>query len=216
MDEVTSSDSQAPPARITLTVDGPELAWDTFVEAGNDLTGILQEVEAELTTANKSRVRWVVTELSKRSPATVVLEGRSVGGTISPSTVREVAGVTASGLRSLQEGAAWPPHFNEEALEKAKRLGDLIGDRVSELSVRDGDAPVTLTRQVSVNVDELIAPRLRSLGTVEGRLEAINTAASLQRRVHAQGRADKQYLLLHVAGLRRYSMSALRSEVVKE
>lgn len=177
-DDVASTDPPTSDARVTLTLDGPELTWEVFVEAGNDLTGILQEVEAKLTTVSKSRIRWVVSELSKRSPATVVLEGRATNGTVSPSTIQEVAGATASGLKALQEGAAWPPHFTEEALEKAKRLGDLIGDRVSELSVRDGDAPVTVTRQVSVNVDELIAPRLRSLGTVEGRLEAINIHAT--------------------------------------
>jgi hypothetical protein len=167
-----------PAATIELTVDGPELSWADFVEAGNDLTGILREVEASLTEVAQTRVRWVVSRLSKHSPATVVLAGQPIRDTMAPSTIEQIAMVTANGLRSLEAGADWPAGFNEPALEQARKLADLLEEgRVSKIRVRDGSAPVTVTRQVVANVDELIAPRLRSIGTVEGVLEGINIHA---------------------------------------
>ncbi len=176
---MASADStwETPAATIELTVDGPELSWSDFVEAGNDLTAVLREVEGSITSSGQTQVRWVIAELSKQSPARVLLAGRPIREAVAPSTVEQVVTITARGLQVLETGATWPEGFTEGALEQAKRLADLLGERVSGIRVRNGSAPVTVTRQVSVNVDELIAPRLRSVGTLEGRLEGINIHA---------------------------------------
>lgn len=173
----SDSSSSRSAATIELTVVGPELAWDDFTAAGTSLTGVLREVETSLTSIAQTQVRWVVQTLSKRSPARVVFAGQAIRETMAPSTIEQVVSVSANGLRLLQRGVEWPPGFNEPALEQARKLADLIGERVSEIRVRDGSEPVTLTRQVAINVDELIAPRLRSVGTIEGRLEGINIHA---------------------------------------
>jgi hypothetical protein len=196
----------APAATIELTVDSQDLAWADFVEAGTSLTGILREVEASLTDVKQTGVRWVVQSLSKRSPARVVFAGQPIRETLDPATLEQVVTVTASGLRSLQRGVEWPSGFNEPALEQARKLADLVGERVSRIRVQNGSEPVTVTRQVAVNVDELIAPRLRSVGTIEGRLEGIN--------IHAKEAYAWIYDPLDDSAVRAYFARDLLAQVI--
>jgi hypothetical protein len=195
-----------PAATIELTVDSQDLAWADFVEAGTSLTGILREVEASLTDVKQTGVRWVVQSLSKRSPARVVFAGQPIRETLDPATLEQVVTVTASGLQSLQRGVEWPSGFNEPALEQARKLADLVGERVSQIRVQNGSEPVTVTRQVAVNVDELIAPWLRSVGTIEGRLEGIH--------IHAKEAYAWIYDPLDDSAVRAYFARDLLAQVI--
>jgi hypothetical protein len=67
---INDSTSTPPAATIELRVEGAELAWADFVEAGTSLTVMLREVELSLTETTQSQVRAY-------HPRAVIVIGRS-------------------------------------------------------------------------------------------------------------------------------------------
>ncbi len=77
------------------------------------------------------------------------------------------------GLASLDEKAVRPRYFNDQALREAKALANLATDEMG-IVVKNGAVSAEATKRLMTHVDEVIGAGRESIGTVEGKLQALN------------------------------------------
>ncbi len=158
---------------ITLIISG-EVTVGRLLAAGQSILKILREVEHGLlasqgSTTRRDAVRWVVSGARKSSP----LELRFTGQMINPRGPVELVPKTVetivTGIKAIARQPQRPRYFSDAALEEAKALANL-----ASVSLKNGAArPALLNRKVAEHIDELIGPKITSVGTVIGRLEGL-------------------------------------------
>jgi len=159
--------------RLSLTLDGPEVAWDAFVQAARSWNGLLRSVDRQVA-GGQPNVTWVIQSISKASPLLIELVAHPARAEVKPEMVRKTVKAVTQGLRTIQHSARRPQYFSDRALANAKDLAELHERNVTSIKVRNGRATVEVTKRLSANVDELIGPKTSSEGTVEGTLEVIS------------------------------------------
>lgn len=159
---------------LFFSLDGPEVLWDVFLEGARSFNAILRSVESEVS-GSKPGIQWVIHTFSKSSPLLVELVGKPVDlDAQSFDTVSKTVNAVSDGLRQIESEARRPKYFNDRALASTKALAELRDRNVTSIRVRNGHETVEVTKQMSVNVDELIGPKTSSEGTVEGKLEIVS------------------------------------------
>ncbi|MGA7761203.1 MAG: hypothetical protein WCA59_05605 [Candidatus Binataceae bacterium] len=151
---------------LTLIMTG-EIDLAQMVEAGNSFARMLREVERAVTGKQRESVKWIVSAARTKS-LELRVEGRLVNVRESPATVRTTVRQVVSGIKAISSRAKRPAHFSDIALEETRALANL-----ASISLKNGRAPIPLDRKVAEHVDQLIAPRLTSVGTVVGTLEGL-------------------------------------------
>ena len=146
----------------------------SLVSVSQKFSALIDEVASEYTGV-RHPIRWIV-EVEPGS-VRLPLRAETTADQVRPSAAHEVGTVVASGLSQLEQSATRPDHFNDKALEQAKALAGLVSDKLP-LAVRNGTAGVNMTRQLSVNAEKVLGAPRETLGTVEGRLEALNVHGS--------------------------------------
>ena len=93
---------------------------------------------------------------------------------------RSVVRTYRNGLGVIEGEGRSPAYYSERSLRAAKSTLKLIGrEGVTGFHVSgDGPEPLVLTAQAAVNVDQLVRPARKSLGSVEGRLNMISLAGA--------------------------------------
>lgn len=142
----------------------------SLVSVSQKFSALIEEVANEYTGV-RHPVRWIV-EVEAGS-VRLPLRAETAVEQVRPSAACEIGSVIAGGLSQLEESATRPEHFNDKALEQAKALAALASDKFP-LAVRNGTAGVQMTRQLSVNAEKVLGTPKETLGTIEGRLEALN------------------------------------------
>lgn len=146
----------------------------SLVSVSQKFSALIDEVASEYTGV-RHPIRWIV-EVEAGS-VRLPLRAEAAVEQVYPSAAHEVGTVVAGGLSQLEEKAARPAHFNDKALEQAKALAALASDDLP-LAVRNGNAGVKMTRQLSVNAEKVLGVPMETFGTIEGRLEALNVHGS--------------------------------------
>lgn len=132
-------------------------------------------------TGESGGVRWIVEVRPGSVRLPVVPEpARDV---VQPSAVAELPELIGAGIAQVAREAVRPDYFTDRALEELRELA-----KVAEV-----DFPMTvddtkLSTQVIVNVDKILGAPRYSIGTVEGRLEAISLHDGSQFSVWPGGR----------------------------
>lgn len=149
-----------------------------FLEAISTFVDLLRDVDRSL--GRQTSIRWRLATLRYSSPAVVGCVGeprKPNQPDMTPLVVRTVL----AGFEELEEGRR-PKGFSDDALESAKRLADLRGQRgVHDVTILDpgSEDPQkgihVISRRVSVTVDELIGAKFESMGSVDGRLEVVSS-----------------------------------------
>lgn len=161
------------PFRLSLTLDGPEVAWGAFVEAARSWNALLRSVDREVA-GGRPNVTWVIQSISKASPVFIELAASPARADVKTEEVRKTVRAVTQGLKMIERGPRRPDYFSDRALESAKQLAELHDKNVTGIRVSNGRASVDLTKRLSANVDELIGPKTSSEGTVEGTLEVVS------------------------------------------
>jgi hypothetical protein len=153
---------------LELGTDRPALGH--LVSAASTFAALLREVAREYLGDEKA-VRWIVSiePGSVRLPVTA----EPASEEFAPAALGELSVVIAGGLAAIDESPRRPAYFSNTALEQAKSLANLATDDLP-IAVRNGGLKAQLTKRLMTHVDEVLGPPRESLGTVEGRLEAIN------------------------------------------
>lgn len=161
--------------RLSLSLDGPEVAWDVFVRAARAWNALLRSVDREVASGGPTNVTWEIETITKASPLSVGLIAAPSRTDVDSGTVLRTVKALTDGLKTLQGPKARRPiYFSDRALESAKELAELHDKNLTSIKVRNGTGSLEVTKRLSVNVDELIGPKTSSEGTVEGALEVIS------------------------------------------
>ncbi len=156
--------------RLDIGVDGPTLGH--LIETQERFLGMIREVARELV-GNASDVRWVVARIDADS-LDLAVRAEPTRQSVPQALIRDLVGTVARGVRILERDAARPPHFNDAALAHAKELARLRGRGVTKLEVKSAEISATFTPRTMANIDDVLGRTVSAIGTVEGRLEALN------------------------------------------
>jgi hypothetical protein len=92
----------------------------------------------------------------------------------------DVAGATGRDARfvvteaqAVERSATRPKHFSDAALLKVRDLGRLTSPETPVVKVGNGTAPIALSSRLLANVEAVLAPEVKSIGTIEGKLEGL-------------------------------------------
>lgn len=174
-----------------------------FLDALDASTSILYEVDQEFDGGSLS---WYFTRLGVGSGhATIVSEWqgnpRSFGSAAEIDAHRQrVVDAFVDGLSLLDEGAEWPPYFNDAAMKATERLVGAIRGDITRITVsRTDGAFVSVTERVAANIKALTSASHTEIGSVEGLLESLSLAVhpTVRLRDEASGRSIEARFKMH-------------------
>jgi hypothetical protein len=165
-----------PDARLTLTIDWPEITIERLSRVASLWANLVQSVSAEAT-GKRDAVRWVVTSITYASPLRVEASPEVVSKKLDPAIVGEISHAVIAGIAHLEKTPDSPEFFTPQALSVARKLAVLSdAEKFRRLIVSNGAAaPVALTQSVAATIDDIIGPVVESYGSIEGQLEGVMT-----------------------------------------
>ena len=149
--------------------EGGITSLDLFVRTLEDVRKLLIEVDYAVN-QERSGKRWVITRLHSSAPTF----------TISPAIInlQEPVEAIIAGIGEIEQGADHPPqYFTEDVLERLLKMRRHFRGQgsASHIAVSaDGQEPVAINRDVGDRVGRILNSGYWGLGSLEGRLEAIN------------------------------------------
>lgn len=162
---------------------GTDVDLRSLVRVTDKFAGLIDEVAREYTHVARP-IRWIVEVRS--GSVRLPLRGEPVGETVQPSAVPEIGTAVARGLCALEDAPVRPDHFTDRALTLAKELANLATEDLP-LAVHNGKAGGSFTRQLSINAEKVLGAPQESVGTIEGRLEALSLHGSNEFSVWPAG-----------------------------
>jgi hypothetical protein len=126
---------------------------------------------AEAYTGRRHGVRWLV-EI-ERGSVRLPLKPQPANKDVRSASMPGLVSAIATGITQLEREPRCPEYFNDSALLHTRALAKLLDDSLP-LSVRNGGEPTTLTPRLLANVETVLGKSRFSLGSVEGKLEALN------------------------------------------
>jgi hypothetical protein len=161
----------AQPNELQLKLDAREVSLAQLVSASSIFAALLREVSREYTGSERA-VKWTV-EVHGGS-VTLPIKGRSTSDRLAEEEVPEIVAAVVSGIKTLNERPTRPRYFNDQALREAKALANLVNEELPRIAVLNGAEGSEATRQLMSHVDEVIGEGRESIGSIEGKLQALN------------------------------------------
>jgi hypothetical protein len=167
------TDTGAPqPEPLGLEMDHPQLAFSRFIDAAKTFLDFLGEVSKDV--AGPGGVRWVLEDASRASPVRLLVRPIAARDDVRQRDLVDLSRSISEGLAALRIRAERPPHFTDRALEKAEELARKVGPDLILVRIGDQTRRTEMTAQLVANIETVLGDVVTSLGTVEGRLEAVN------------------------------------------
>jgi hypothetical protein len=145
-----------------------------FLKAGNDLMELL--IEIDITTSSptyKRTVNWRLKTLSYASPALLEVEGEIKED--QPDNRANIIDTTLRGIESLKKHSERPSGYSDKALGIAKDLTTLLQNGVKTLEIISDGSSVEYQTNIIKNVDVILTPGKQMYGSIEGRIEWMNS-----------------------------------------
>ena len=158
------------PEGITFEInpDTQSASVDLFLRALGDINRLLRDVNYAIHRERSGR-HWVISHLHASAP-TVTIEPL-LGD-------QETVNAIAQGIRSVTLGTDQPPeYFTEEVLEDLRRMRRLFRgkDKARSIIVSvNNEQAATIQEDISDKASRILRSGYSNLGSLEGRLEAIN------------------------------------------
>lgn len=144
-----------------------------FLEAANNLVRLVSEVDAALSGQFARTVDWAIRRLSYASPALLELEPIVKEG--QPDNRAQITGAIVRGLEALKTDASRPRYFSDQALNSARALALVLGERVASVEVFADDVVVDCNESIATNVRIILRPGKEAPGSIDGHLQALNS-----------------------------------------
>jgi hypothetical protein len=157
-----------------------EVSAAIFKTAYSHALWLLEEYDSAMSGKPRGVLRWFVRKLSSDGSLHVAFRSavkfsRRRKDKDQADIGPKVTSSLLSGLDDIETRCVTPPYLSEMGLEKAGELTKLIGrDGATGFRFQADDRVVDVTEQSSQNIRKLLPIRRTSIGSVEGRLEAIN------------------------------------------
>lgn len=158
-------------ARLELDLHAQKVTLGQLVSASSVFAQLLREVAKEYAGGEREPVKWIVQVEpgSVRLPVTP----EPTADAFSDKDAEGLVEALLSGIATLDDRPERPPFFNDAALVQAKALANLTTDELP-IFVRNGNIAIPATKRLMTHVDEVMGPPRDSIGTIEGKLEALN------------------------------------------
>jgi hypothetical protein len=157
---------------IRLHLDG-QVTLRRLGEALDAWSDLLREVASDVVGANgRDAVRFIVTE-AKSGSFDLAARPQPAKRDVPAAVMPRIAKTITNGLRALERRAVRPKHFTDAALLKVRDLGKLTSPETPVVKVGNGAAPIPLSSRLIANVEAILAPEVKSIGTIEGKLEGL-------------------------------------------
>lgn len=171
------------PIKVILGLRGEFIPVETLASAINDLCGLLAELDVSI--SGKERLYWGVKAMRSRNgtaPRRAVIEAMPRllhQDDHNYNMAHKIIPALLSGTKTIVKKPVRPEFFTDGALDSLKDLAAIADGDVREIFVNgslNGKAqrPIQLKATVRTNIDELIGPRYRAIGSVEGSLETVS------------------------------------------
>jgi hypothetical protein len=160
------------PGVLRLDLGIEDVTLGRLIEAQERFLGVIREVTRDVV-GSPGGVRWLVEDIETNS-LDLVLRPEPARASVAQALMAELVGTIARGIRTLEEEAHRPPHFNDAALGQARDLARLRGRGITKIEVRAADIETRVTTRTVANIEDVVGRTITAIGTVEGRLEAIN------------------------------------------
>ena len=172
---------------VRLTEAGDYLFASDLIEAWDNLVHLLSAIDVALSLQSARTIDWSVNQLSRSSPALLVLE----------PVVRDeqldnrdtVIRTAMAGIATLKERDVRPNYFSDRALESARGLVSILGPRVHKVEVFTPEETVICSEAIASNIREILHPGREMQGSTEGVLEAMNSHGKFQFSLYEPVRA---------------------------
>ena len=161
-------------ARISLEIKGKlgSISLHSLQSTLGNVEHILAELDRAISRNPNGTLDWKVIGLSTGSLIVeVASESRVEGADFGP----RVAGTYVRGMQSIEVEGLSPEYLSPQGMAYAKKLIKTIGHNgAAGLKISTPGQEVELTAQASVNIDQLLKPGWKSIGSIEGRLDTIS------------------------------------------
>ena len=160
-------------ADINLSLEG-QVTLQRLGDAVEAWTDFLREVGKSVTgSPSKDAVRYVITK-AKGGSLTLGVRPQPAREAVPASVMPRISRTVTSGIRKLNRQAKKPKHFTDKALVKLRDLARLASPETPSLRVSNGRGqPVSLSPRMLAHIESVLAPEVRSIGTIEGELEGL-------------------------------------------
>jgi hypothetical protein len=160
--------------RIELHLDGPHVSVSAFLEAAEALLTVVREVTESALGPSAKAVDWYISDLRASSAHLVARSEMRGKARLDDRAYKEALRHVRGGLTDLRTQAAIPPHFSDAALEAAGKLAAHSHNGVGRIEVGIDNERVEVTQHVQANVTEVTKGKFRSMGSIEGTIEALS------------------------------------------
>lgn len=173
-------------AKLRFEIDGKpsDVAFQSFVSATANFLGLLREIDQVMSGRYLGTLRWYVSGLHSNGGLSIEVLSklkppprRKKLLQIDPDIGGRVAGSLVTGFDNVENLGVSPPYLSLYGLQ---RLNDMLhvleqnGARGYRTTDLQQDRTVTLTQHAIENVRALLPTKRKTIGSVEGKLEAIS------------------------------------------
>ena len=163
---------------IRLTEAGDYLLASDLLEAWNNLLRLLAEIDLALSFQSMRTMDWSVHQLSRSSPAVLVLE--PIVRDEQPDNRDTVVRTAMAGILALKERDVRPNYFSDQALASARGLVSILGPRVHRIELFTPEDTLICSETIASNIREILHPGREMMGSTEGLVEAMNSHGRFQ------------------------------------
>ena len=162
------------PDRLTFIIDstGDFSSFDLLFRSLEDIRRLLRDVDYAMY-RRKHPEEWIVYSIRSSAPTITVTPNRAD---------RQAVGFIAKGIRKVTEGTDQPPqHFTERVLEDLKKMRRLFRGKGKARSMKvlmDEEEMAIISEDIRKQADRILSSGYHNLGSLEGKLEAINVHRS--------------------------------------
>ncbi len=162
--------------KLTLLGETEYVSLSAFLDAASDIKDILRALGPAVSAEEGSGLEWAVVstytgslhiEIASLHIEIACMDNPVVGAAVAQTFIQ--------GMEIIDRSAERPPLFSDYVLDKAKHLSSVANRAdVARIMVGAGRNEVHVSQHVAANVDTLIGVRYEEIGSVEGRIEAVN------------------------------------------
>lgn len=168
-------------AKLRFEINGEPsyVAFSTFLTATQKLKQILRELDQAISGRYIGTIQWYVAALSseKNLSIDVLSRPKRTNKPDTPDIGGQVAASLVTGLDNVQNRSVSPPYLSEYGLQHLGEMLDVLnkngasGYRATDL---EREESIEVSRAAADTIRQLLPIRRSSIGSVEGKLEAIS------------------------------------------
>ena len=170
-------------AGITITIESAEsdrehVSLNDFSFQLEALRKVLSNTESSLS-GEQAEIDWQIVDLKHSSPAEIVLQPIGTHtNTDKEDIIFETVNKVIGYFKALSDNIPLPVEMNQQLLGHYKTFSDKVQKGILTVSLKSETDTVKVSENVKAAIEAVTLSEIKSIGTVEGRLEFLNIHAN--------------------------------------